>query len=145
MASYLDKTGVQYLWKKIKEYIDSHSSGGGVSNTLNIGQNFSGYTDGEGYITLCIPHAVQWYEANGKPSNVVVSGGGNLNLIYDGQTSKGSYTVVPVNIDTSESIAIQISQGYLRIKPNWTTGGSSSWKRYLISGYTTKNIILTVN
>lgn len=144
MASYLDKTGVQYLWKKIKEYIDSHSSGG-VSNTLNIGENFSGYTDGEGYITLCIPHVVQWYEANGKPSKVVVSGGGNFNLIYDGQTSKGSYTVVPVNIDTSHSIATQISQGYLRIKPNWTTGGSSSWKRYLISGYTTKNIILTVN
>ena len=46
MASYLDKIGVQYLWKKIKEYIDSHSSGGVVSNTLNIGENFSGYTDG---------------------------------------------------------------------------------------------------
>lgn len=145
MASYLDKIGVQYLWKKIKEYINSHSSGGVVSNTLNIGENFSGYTDGEGYINLCIPHAVQWYEANGKPSKVVVSGGGDFKFIYDGQTNKDSYTIVPVNIDTSKSIATQISQGYLRIKPNWTIGGSSSWKRYLISGYTTKNIILTVN
>lgn len=121
------------------------TANGGVSNTLNIGENFSGYTDGEGYIILCIPHVVQWYEANGKPSKVVVSGGGNFNLIYDGQTNKGSYIVVPVNIGTKESIATQISQGYLRIKPNWTIGGSSSWKRYLISGYTTKNIILTVN
>ena len=51
-------------------------------------------------------------------AKVVVSGGGDFNLIYDGQTNKGSYTVVPVNIDTSESIATQISQGYLRIKPN---------------------------
>lgn len=144
MAKFLDETGVQYLWEKTKKYINSHSSGGGVSNTLNIGQNFNGYTDGEGYIILCIPHVVQWYEANGKPSKVVVSGGGNFNLIYDGQTSKGSYTVVPVNIDTIASIATQISQGYLRIKPNWTTDGSSSWKRYLIAGYTTQNIILTV-
>lgn len=28
MAKYLDNTGVQYLWKKIKAYVDSKTSGG---------------------------------------------------------------------------------------------------------------------
>lgn len=143
-----------YVWKSYAIDFDVLDSINASNEVAQENNDFISYVmdrvnviekDGEGYIILCIPHVVQWYEANGKPSKVVVSGGGNFNLIYDGQTSKGSYTVVPVNIDTSDSIATQISQGYLRIKPNWTTGGSSSWKRYLISGYTTKNIILTVN
>lgn len=37
MSKCLDKTGVQYLWNKMKNYIASHS--GGISQPINVGRN----------------------------------------------------------------------------------------------------------
>lgn len=34
MASYLDKTGLAYLWNKIKTYVDDHSSGGATLDKI---------------------------------------------------------------------------------------------------------------
>ena len=49
MAKYLDNTGVQYLWNKIKNYVDSKVVGG---LTYSTSEQFTGdYNyDGKKYI-----------------------------------------------------------------------------------------------
>lgn len=36
MGKYLDETGLAYFWGKVKDYIDSHSGGGGSSEIATI-------------------------------------------------------------------------------------------------------------
>lgn len=42
MSKYLDKNAVQYLWNKMKDYVDSHSCGSGNGFTYSSAEQWTG-------------------------------------------------------------------------------------------------------
>lgn len=117
--------------------------------TINLGRNFTGYTDGLGLPILVFPQLANWVEVNKIDTTnlnaVTINNPGQIHFLYDGQTDRSSYTLLPFSIADGGNLSSMAKQGYLQIKPTWTTGGASGWKRYLIAGYTDNDIILTFN